>query len=144
MKGFAVKFSVNQIWAAAIAAALGFVPAPIRWAVRLVADQFASKSKDMPAGSLDKTVTADAPDGLKQIIQALFDGLAARLDGRPFLQAAVKAVGTFVVNNLLDVIFDSLTNNGARAAAGSVPLHYDPKAAEALEKELALAVELDG
>lgn len=139
-----MKFTAKQIWDACIAAALMFVPLPIRWAVRVVADQFTSKSKAMPAGALDQAFTLDAPAGLKEIVQALFDGLAEQLAGRPFLQAAVKAVGNFVVTYLLDLVFDLLTTKGVRASSGSVPMHYDPKAATALEEELNAAVALDG
>lgn len=138
-----MKFTAKQIWDACIAAALMFVPLGIRWAVRITADQFASKSKNLPAGALDQTAVADAPEGLKEIVQALFDGLAEQLDGRPFLQSAVRAVGNFVVKYLLDLVFDLLTTQGTRAKTGAVPMHYDPKGAESLEAELAAAVALD-
>jgi hypothetical protein len=83
-------------------------------------------------------------DDLKNIIQGIFDSLNGFLSGRPFIAAVVKALEVFILNNLLDAIFDKLTNNGARAAAGSVPMHYQPANATALCQELEAVVAIGG
>lgn len=137
-----MKWTVSAVWAAVVQAALRFVPIPARWVVRLVQDLFAQKAASMPAGAMDESVTAAAPHELKDIVQAIFDRLAESLSGRPFVQAAVKALAAFVVNNLLDLVFDLLTTNGTRAAAGAVPMAYEPKNAESLCAELDAAVAL--
>lgn len=136
--------TIQQIISALLAVLGGFVPAPLRWAVALLADLFKQKAKELPPTASAEAVTADAPDGFKDIVHALFASVKELVSGRPFLLAVVNALEKFVVNNLLDAIFDKLTTGGVRMDAGAVPLHYQPANADALAAELEAAAILDG
>lgn len=135
-----MKVSISQIWAALISVASGFVPLPFRWAVQLLNDLFTSHPANADGNALAAEAPLAAPSDLKAIIQSIFDSLNGFLSGRPFVAAVVKALEAFILNNLLDAIYDKLTNKGAAMAAGSVPMHYQPAKAEALCKELEAAV----
>jgi hypothetical protein len=134
-----VKVSVSVVWAAIVKAAMMFVPIPLRWVVRLVADLFAEQSKRMGAGALSEEVSAESHDALKAIIKGIFDTLADHLSDRPFMKKAVTLLGAFVVNNLVDLVFDLLFTKGETTAA-SGPAKYNPADASALEGELGVLV----
>lgn len=125
-----------------IKVALSFTPFGLRWAVRLLDEAFRERSAKMTGDALNAEATMAVPEDLKNIIQGIFDALNSYLTGRPFILAAVKAIQAFILNNLLDAIWDSLFNKGERLSAGAVPMHYQPKNAEALAEELDAAVAL--
>lgn len=116
----------------------GFVAGPNRWSVKVVHDLFADLfATDTGIGN--DPVVATAPEFLKEVVESLFLSLADMVGPRPFLKRVVAAVGQFVVNNLLDAVWDELFNKGERTAAGAVPMMYTPANVAGLEAELAAA-----
>lgn len=137
-----MKVTVKQVIAAIISVASMFVPLPLRWIVRLLAESFREQSAKMSAAAAEEGVTAAAPEELKTIIQSLFDTLNSFLAGRPFVLAVVKALQSFILANLIDAIWDQLFNGGQRTTAGAVPMHYNPADCGKLQEEVDAAVAL--
>lgn len=61
---------------------------------------------------------------------------------RPFILSVVKALEAFILNNLIDAIWDQLFNNGVRVASGAALTTFQPASTTALAAELDAAVAL--
>lgn len=133
-------FTVGAIWAAVIKIATMFTPVGLRWAVRLLGDTFAQKQATMPAAAQMEQIPVEAPDGLRTIIQDIFDAINSHVGGRPFVLSVLVAIEKFILDNLIDAIWDTLVNSGGGVTSGRALTTYSPAGTDVLAKALDAAV----